>query len=114
MPACTNLYPLHAFSCSQFLGWYNPFSKELVVNGEAVKLWLSRGAQPSDTVRSLLVKAGVVEPFVRPRDLPRSQPWPATLVGRGKPKTDGAAEGGEEADEAEKDDEDRAANETLR
>lgn len=53
----------------QYLGWYNPFTKETVVNGEAVHRWMSNGAQPSDTVRSLLVKQGVLPPFQRPRDV---------------------------------------------
>lgn len=36
------------------LGYYNPRSKELVVDREAVQKWMTNGAQASDTVASLL------------------------------------------------------------
>ncbi|MCL4742054.1 MAG: 30S ribosomal protein S16 [Phycisphaerales bacterium] len=42
------------------LGWYDPIasdpSKQVSVNGERVRHWLSVGAQPSDTVRDLLAR----------------------------------------------------------
>jgi small subunit ribosomal protein S16 len=43
------------------LGNYNPRPKDAVisVNAEKVKYWLEKGATPTDTVRSLLKKAGV-------------------------------------------------------
>jgi small subunit ribosomal protein S16 len=40
------------------LGYYNPRSKDLQLNKEAVEKWMKNGAQPSDTVASLLRKAG--------------------------------------------------------
>ncbi len=45
------------------VGYYNPTTNpvELKVNGELAKEWIKKGAQPSDTVRSLLKKAGVIE-----------------------------------------------------
>lgn len=47
------------------LGYYDPLTKALerrfVVKAERVQYWLSVGAQPSDTVKSLLTKAGVVQ-----------------------------------------------------
>lgn len=43
------------------IGHYHPATtKELVIDAEKAKLWLSRGAQASDTVTNLLVKAGVL------------------------------------------------------
>jgi small subunit ribosomal protein S16 len=39
------------------LGYYNPRSKDLKVNKEAVEKWIKTGAQPSSTVTSLLKKA---------------------------------------------------------
>ena len=42
------------------LGHYNPNSKELKVNEESAKTWLQNGAQPSETVKVLLKKAGVI------------------------------------------------------
>lgn len=42
------------------IGHYNPMSKELEVDAEAAKKWLGNGAQPSETVKNLLKKAGVI------------------------------------------------------
>ena len=42
------------------IGHYNPKSKELGVNAEAAKKWLANGAQPTETVKVLLTKAGVI------------------------------------------------------
>ena len=43
----------------EFLGFYNPMTDpaEFNVDKEKVQKWLDRGAQPSDTVRSLLKAA---------------------------------------------------------
>ena len=43
------------------IGYYNPNVNpaEIKVYVEAAQKWLASGAQPSDTVRSLLKKAGV-------------------------------------------------------
>jgi len=45
----------------EYLGYYNPMvdPAEIKVDGEKVRFWLARGAKPSDTVRALLLKAGV-------------------------------------------------------
>jgi small subunit ribosomal protein S16 len=40
------------------LGYYNPRSKDLQLNKEAVEKWMKNGAQPSETVASLIRKAG--------------------------------------------------------
>jgi hypothetical protein len=42
--------------------WYDPLKKETQLNAPAIKKWLGNGALPSDTVRSLLKKAYVIEP----------------------------------------------------
>jgi small subunit ribosomal protein S16 len=44
------------------IGTYNPLKEpsEVTVNAERVKEWLSTGAQPTDTVKRLLQKAGVL------------------------------------------------------
>jgi len=39
------------------LGTYNPRSKELKLNTEAVKKWINNGAQPSEMVAGLIRKA---------------------------------------------------------
>ena len=43
------------------IGYYNPVSqpKQVKINDEKAVKWLSNGAQPTDTVKSLLKKAGV-------------------------------------------------------
>lgn len=45
------------------VGHYNPISKpaEVVIDVEKAKDWLSKGVQPTETVKSLLVNAGVIE-----------------------------------------------------
>lgn len=45
------------------LGYYNPNTEpsEVKVDAEKVKKWIANGAQPSDTVKVLLKKAGIME-----------------------------------------------------
>jgi len=45
------------------IGYYNPIAEpiELKINEESANKWLNDGAQPSDTVRDLLKKAGVIQ-----------------------------------------------------
>ena len=45
----------------EFLGFYNPVSKETKIVKERIEYWLSQGAKPSDTVRYLLIKQGVIK-----------------------------------------------------
>jgi len=40
----------------EYLGFYNPRSKEIKLDKENINKWLSHGAQPTDTVKSLLKK----------------------------------------------------------
>ncbi|MFI5210131.1 MAG: 30S ribosomal protein S16 [Gemmatimonadales bacterium] len=44
------------------IGSYNPKleTDKITVDAEKVKQWIAKGATPTDTVRSLLVKAGVL------------------------------------------------------
>jgi small subunit ribosomal protein S16 len=42
------------------LGFYNPNTKESKLNPEAIKKRLINGAQPTETVKSLLSKAGII------------------------------------------------------
>ena len=45
------------------LGYYDPTTEPvaLKINSEEAKKWLSNGAQPTDTAKALLKKAGVIE-----------------------------------------------------
>lgn len=51
------------------IGHYDPVpeSYQLVVNEERALYWLQQGAQPSDTVKSLLQQKGVWERFRAPK-----------------------------------------------
>lgn len=44
------------------IGYYNPISEpvEIKIDGEKALQWLNNGAQPSDTVKSLLKKQGIL------------------------------------------------------
>ena len=53
----------------QELGFYNPRTKETRLDTEALRLRLSQGAQPTDAVRSLLEKGGILEKKIRPAQL---------------------------------------------
>ncbi|MFO7630200.1 MAG: 30S ribosomal protein S16 [Prochlorococcaceae cyanobacterium] len=50
------------------LGFYNPRTKETLLKAEAIRARLHQGAQPTDTVRSLLEKGGLLEKTVRPAE----------------------------------------------
>jgi small subunit ribosomal protein S16 len=45
------------------LGYFDPLAndpaKQVHINEERIKFWLSKGAQPSDTVRDFLAKRGI-------------------------------------------------------
>lgn len=51
------------------LGFYNPRTKETRLNTEAIRERLSQGAQPTDTVRSLLEKGGLLTTTIRPAEI---------------------------------------------
>jgi small subunit ribosomal protein S16 len=44
------------------IGWYNPLTEPstIQIDGDRAKYWISVGAQPSDPVRSLLSRAGIL------------------------------------------------------
>lgn len=46
----------------EILGWYNPKTKEISLKGDKVADWLSKGAQPSNTLAQLLKDNGVKLP----------------------------------------------------
>jgi small subunit ribosomal protein S16 len=48
------------------LGFYNPRTKETRLDTEAIRARLEQGAQPSDTVLTLLERGGLVAKSVRP------------------------------------------------
>ena len=50
----------------QELGFYNPRTKETRLDTEALRIRLIQGAQPTDVVRTLLEKGGLLEKKERP------------------------------------------------
>ena len=50
----------------QELGFYNPRTKETRLDTEALRTRLTQGAQPTDVVRTLLEKGGLLEKIGRP------------------------------------------------
>ena len=49
--------------CIDVVGHYNPTAQpaEIVVNVEKAQDWLSKGVQPTETVKALLQQAGAIE-----------------------------------------------------
>ncbi|MDR1629983.1 MAG: 30S ribosomal protein S16 [Oscillospiraceae bacterium] len=45
------------------IGYYNPLTEpaDIKVDAEKAKQWIKNGAQPTDTVKGLLKKSGVIE-----------------------------------------------------
>ena len=50
----------------QELGFYNPRTKETRLDTEALRIRLTQGAQPTNVVRTLLEKGGLLEKIERP------------------------------------------------
>ena len=47
----------------ELVGTYNPIANETKINEEVALKWLNLGALPSDTVKNLLSKAGIIQKF---------------------------------------------------
>ncbi|GAB4284888.1 MAG: 30S ribosomal protein S16 [Candidatus Dojkabacteria bacterium] len=45
----------------EYIGFYSPIDKEVKIDKERAEYWLSVGAQPSDTVRNLFIKEGILK-----------------------------------------------------
>ncbi|MFH1820337.1 MAG: 30S ribosomal protein S16 [Candidatus Nealsonbacteria bacterium] len=43
------------------VGSYSPLTKDKVLNKEKIQYWISKGAQPSNTVHNLFVREGILE-----------------------------------------------------
>ena len=43
------------------VGLYNPSTKEVKVDVEIARKWLASGAQPTETVKNILVKEGILK-----------------------------------------------------
>jgi len=49
-----------AGSINEQLGTYNPRSKALTLDAEKIKNWIAKGAQPTDSIRNLLITKGIL------------------------------------------------------
>ena len=49
--------------CIEEIGYYNPLTNpaEIKIDAEKAKKWIDNGAQPTETVKSLLKKSGIVD-----------------------------------------------------
>ena len=45
------------------IGYYNPLTEpaEIKIDAEKAEAWIKKGAQPTDTVKALLKKSGIVK-----------------------------------------------------
>ena len=49
----------------ELIGTYNPLVGDTKIDRELAKKWLKNGAEPTDTVRSLFSKAGIMAEFAK-------------------------------------------------
>ncbi len=81
------------------LGWFDPLAndpaKQVNINEERIKFWLSKGAQPSDTVRDFLAKRGIGDLKAWEKDRAHDR----KMVELNKAKAAAAAPAGEKKDE---------------
>ena len=75
------------------LGTYDPITKPatLRIDEEKVRAWMSRGAQPSDTARSLLEQQGILPRTARAQRPRKSEPASAEEAAAAAPPAEAAA-----------------------
>ena len=49
------------------VGTYNPLNEELKLDVDKAKKWIDCGVQPTETVRTLLVRENILEPKKAPK-----------------------------------------------
>lgn len=57
----------------EVLGSHNPHSKNTILKKERILYWIGQGAEPSDRVHNMLVKAGVIEGKIVPKKMKRPE-----------------------------------------
>ncbi len=73
-----------AGNITELLGTYNPRSKALTLDEAKVKAWIAKGAQPTDSIRNLLINRGVIQGKkvnVLPKKTPQKKDLPAQAGG---------------------------------
>lgn len=79
----------------EILGYYNPLPEPPVikVDEERALLWLERGAQPSDTAKSLLSKVGVWDKFCQMKEARKKAKVSGGVVSEGPNSLSGEVSG---------------------
>lgn len=79
----------------EILGYYNPLTEppEIKVDEERALLWLERGAQPSDTAKSLLSRVGIWERFCQAKEARKKARASGGVIGEGAGKLSGEVSG---------------------
>ena len=86
----------------EYLGHFSPLTKTIELNKERIEYWLSVGAQPSDTVKRLLIKEKIL------KEDKKAKPF-AKKAGRKKSERDAAEADKKEQEKAAKEAEKEAA-----
>ena len=48
------------------IGYWNPHINKYEIKGDRVNYWIEKGAQPTDSVHNLLIKAGIIKGIKKP------------------------------------------------
>ncbi|MBR2245980.1 MAG: 30S ribosomal protein S16 [Bacilli bacterium] len=52
----------------ELVGTYSPLKEEVKINEEVALKWLNEGAIPTDTVKNILSKEGIIKKFVESKN----------------------------------------------
>ena len=85
----------------QELGFYNPRTKETRLNTEALRARLSQGAQPTDVVRTLLEKGGLLDKIERPSIAIGKSKLEKEKLAKAKEEKNDSSEAASDSNEAE-------------
>jgi small subunit ribosomal protein S16 len=58
----------------EVLGSHDPHSKNTIFKKERILYWIGQGAEPSDRVHNMLIKAGIIEGKIIAKKMKRPEP----------------------------------------
>ncbi|WP_338970569.1 30S ribosomal protein S16 [Spiroplasma endosymbiont of Labia minor] len=78
----------------ELIGTYNPINNEVKLDNEIALKWLQQGAQPTDSVRTILSKNGVMTTLhdIKLKNTPTKEKKPKTVVKKTTTKKAAVAE----------------------
>ncbi len=82
------------------LGYVNPLTKKNSFNAERIKYWISKGAQPSETIHNWLVSEKIIDD--KKIHVAKISPKKQAEINKAKADAEAAAKAKAEADEAAK------------